>query len=104
MQPTEKLFLEQKQSRELGVQAKEAPRRPRHRGRAHPPGRALHPRGPLVVPLADFFLLYIYIYPYTLKPSGGRIDREFRRRKPLLPPKTNRDTVNANIDCEKEIV
>ena len=29
----------------------------------------------------DVFLLPIYIH--TLKPSGNRIDREFRRRKPL---------------------
>ena len=35
-------------------------------GRAHPPGRALHPRGPLVAPLADFFRLYISIYPKTI--------------------------------------
>ena len=48
--------------------------RPRDRG------RALHPRGPLVAPLTDFFRLYITIYPKT---SGNRIDREFRRRKPL---------------------
>ena len=45
------------------------------------PGRALHPRGPLVAPLTDFFRLYIY--PYTLKPLGNRIDREFRRRNPV---------------------
>ena len=50
-------------------------------GRAHPPGHALHPRGPLVAPLTDLFRLYIY--PYTLKTSGNRIGREFRRRKPL---------------------
>ena len=36
-----------------------------------------------------------YIYPYTLKTSENRIDREFRRRKPLYPPKTNRDPVPA---------
>ena len=40
-----------------------------------------HPHGPLVAPLTDFFRLYIY--PYTLKTSGSRIDQEFRRRKPL---------------------
>ena len=50
-------------------------------------GGALHPRGPLVAPLTYFFRLYIY--PYTLKTSGTRIDREFRRqnlrrhRKPI---------------------
>ena len=42
--------------------------------------RAPHPRGPLVAPLTDFFRLYMSIYPKT---SGNRIDREFRRRKPL---------------------
>ena len=26
---------------------------------------------------------FTYIYQYTLKPSGNRTDREFRRRKPL---------------------
>ena len=40
-------------------------------GRAHPPGRALHPRGPLVAPLAYFFHLYIPIYPKTF----GKQDR-----------------------------
>ena len=43
------------------------------------PGRALHPRGPLVAPLTDFFRLYISIYPKT---SMNKIDREFRRHKP----------------------
>ena len=38
------------------------------------------------------FRLYM---PYTLKTSRNAIDREFRRRKPLLPPKTNRDPVLA---------
>ena len=36
--------------------------------------------GPSWLPLPTSFA---YIYPYTLKPSGSRIDREFRRRKPL---------------------
>ena len=35
-------------------------------GRAYPPGRALHPRGPLVAPPTYFFLQYIPTYP---KPS-----------------------------------
>ena len=34
----------------------------------------------LVAPLTYFFRLYISIYPKTI---GDRIDREFRRRKPL---------------------
>ena len=50
------------------------------RGSHEAGGRAIHPCGPLVAPLMYFFCLYIY--PYTLKPSGSTIDREFRRQKP----------------------
>ena len=32
-------------------------------GRAYPPGRAIHPRGPYVAPPTYFFLLYIPTYP-----------------------------------------
>ena len=32
-------------------------------GRAYPPGRALHPRGPLVAPPTYLFLLYKTTYP-----------------------------------------
>ena len=32
-----------------------------------PPGRALHPRGPLVAPLMYCFRLYISIYPKTIE-------------------------------------
>ena len=46
-------------------------------GRAHPPGRALHPRGPLEAPPTDFFHLYIPIYPKT-------IDNEDRSGVPPL--------------------
>ena len=46
-------------------------RKSRGRGRAYPPGRALHPRGPLVAPPMYFFLLYIYIYPRTPKHPGA---------------------------------
>ena len=35
-------------------------------GARPPPGRALHPRGPLVAPLMYFFRLYISIYPKTI--------------------------------------
>ena len=77
MKPSGKLFLGQKQSRERGVQAREASRRPRDRG-ARPlplgaptaPGRALHPRGPLVAPPTDFFRLYIPIYPRNIKANN----------------------------------
>ena len=36
--------------------------------------------GPSWLPLPTSFA---YIYPYTLKPPGSRIDREFRRHKSL---------------------
>ena len=36
-------------------------------GRAYPPGRALHPRGPLVAPPTYFFRLYILIYPKNIQ-------------------------------------
>ena len=45
MKPSEKLFLEGKQYRKLGVHIRKEMREARGRGRAHPPGRALHPRG-----------------------------------------------------------
>ena len=46
----------------------------RQGGAPYPRGRAPHPRGPLMAPLTDFFRLYSPTY---------KIDREFRRRKPL---------------------
>ena len=42
-------------------------RGPRWWGARLPPGRALHPRGPLVAPPTYFFLLYIPTYPETIK-------------------------------------
>ena len=36
-------------------------------GRAYPPGRALHPRGPSVAPPTYFFLLYISMYPPNIQ-------------------------------------
>ena len=45
-------------------------------GRAYPPGRALHPRGPLVAPPTYFFLLYIPTYPQTIRTGA----------KNLIPP------------------
>ena len=66
MKPSEELFLERKQSRRLGVYVRDATRKARGRGACPPPGRALHPRGPLVASLTDFFRLYISIYPKTI--------------------------------------
>ena len=61
MKPLGESFLEQTQSRRLGVDAKEATRRPR--GREVRP----HPRGPLVAPMTDFFRLYILIYTENIR-------------------------------------
>ena len=67
MKPSRGSFLEQTQSRRLGVEVKEATRRPRGR-RARPGGRrAPHPRGPLVAPLTYFFCLCILIYPENIQ-------------------------------------
>ena len=62
MKPSAKLFLEQNQSQELGVQARGSLRRPQDRGTRPPPGRALPSRGPLEAPPTDFFRLYKSTY------------------------------------------
>ena len=61
-------------------------------GCAHPPGRA-----PCLVDSPEIHRRNSssYIYPYTLKTSRSRIDREFRRCKPPEPRETNRDPVPA---------
>jgi len=61
MKPSGELFLEQTQSRRLGVDVKKEMRSPR--GRDACP----HPRGPLVAPLTDFLRLYILIYPKNIR-------------------------------------
>ena len=62
MKPSGESFLEQTQSRRLGVDVKEATRRPRGCP-ARPLGMgAPHPRGPLDSPPTYFFLLYIPMY------------------------------------------
>jgi len=81
MKPSEKLFLEQKQSRELGVQAREASRRPQDRG------RALHTHGPLEAPPTDFFQLYIRIYPKNI---------ETEDRSGVPPPQASVATKNTS--------
>ena len=63
MKPSGTWFSEQTWSRGLGVYVKKSTRRARGRGRAYPPGRALHPRGPLIAPPTYFFLLYIHVPP-----------------------------------------
>ena len=62
----------------------------RQGGRAHPPGRALHPRGPLVAPLSDFFLLYISIYAKTFGEEN---------RSGVPPPQASVATKNQSGPC-----
>ena len=92
MKPSGELFLEQTWSRGLGVDVKKEARRRRGREARLPPGRAPTLVGPsqLHQPTSSS-----YIYPYTPKTSRSTIDQEFRHRKPLLPPKTNRDPIPA---------
>ena len=61
MKPSGATFLEQTQSRRLGVDVKQQARKPRGR-RARP-----HSRGPLVAPLTDFLRLYISTYPKNIQ-------------------------------------
>ena len=77
MKPAGTWFLERKQSRGLGVHVREATREARGSG-ARPPPWACPP--PSWLP---WRISFAYIYQYTLKPSGNKIDREFHRRKPL---------------------
>ena len=90
MKPSGKLFLERKQSRGLGVHVRESTRRARGRGRAHPPGHALHPRGPLVAPLTDFFRLYMSIYPKNIREQ---------KRSGVPPPQASVATKNQTGPC-----
>ena len=76
MKPSGTLFSQQTWSKRLGVGVKKQSRRPRGRGRAKPPGRALHPRGPHVAPPTYSFLLYIPTYPQTIRQGA----------KNLIPP------------------
>ena len=82
----EKLFLEGKQPGRLGVHVKKATRKARGRGARPPPGRALHPRGPLVAPLTYFFRLYISIYP---KNFGEHHETLFPAPQPSVPVRSH---------------
>ena len=81
MKPSGEVIFGRKATRETWSARQESNEGGTRQGGAPTPGRALHPRGPLVAPLTYFFRLYIY--PYTLKLSGNIIDLEFRHRKPL---------------------
>ena len=87
MKPSGELFLEWKQSRRLGVDAREASRKPRGREARPTPWARPHPRGPLVGPLTDFFRLYMSIYP---KNSGEH------HRLGVPPPQASVATKNQS--------
>ena len=84
MKPSGELFLERKQSRRLGVDVREASRKPRGR-EARP-----HPCGPLVAPLTDFFRLYMSIYPKNIGAQN---------RSGVPPPQASVATKNQSGPC-----
>ena len=81
-------FLEQTQSRRLGVDGKEATRRPRGR-EARP-----HPRGPLVAPLIDFFRLYILIYPENIREHHETL---FPPPQPSIPVRSHLAAFSSDL-------
>ena len=86
MKPSEKLFW--KESNTGDLECTSGDQRGEHEagGRAHPPGCALHSRGPLVAPLTDFFRLYIPIYPKNIEEqdrSGVPLPQAFVATKNL---------------------
>ena len=80
MKPSGELFLEQTQSRRLGVDVKEVTRRPRGR-EARP-----HPRWSLMAPPTYFFRLYILLYPKTFGESN---ETPFPPPQPSVPVRSH---------------
>ena len=72
----ERDFRNERDPEDLDPTSRHQPGRHEVGGRAYPPGRALHPRGPHVAPPTYFFLLYIPTYPQTIR----------YRAKNLIPP------------------
>ena len=64
----------------------------RQGGRAYPPGRALHPRGPLVAPPTYFFLLYISIYPANIQEHHETL---FPPPQPCVPVRSHLGAFSA---------
>ena len=90
MKPSGELFLERKQSRRLGVDVREASRKPRGREARPTPWARPHPRGPLVAPLTDFFRLYMSIYPKNIGEQN---------RSGVPPPQASVATKNQSGPC-----
>ena len=87
MKPSGTWFSERTWFRGLGVELNQSMRRPRGRGRAYPPGRALHPRGGHIAPPMYFFLLYIPTYPQTTRYGA----------KNLIPPLQPSVSTNSHL-------
>ena len=86
--PSRGSFLEQTQSRRLGVEVKEATRQPRGR-RARP-----HPRGPLVAPPTYFFRLYILLYPENIQ---GSHKTTFPPPQPSVPVRSHLGAFSGDL-------
>ena len=90
MKPSEKLFLERSNTGDLECTSGDQRGEHEAGGRAHPPGRALHPRGTLVAPLMYFFRLYISIYPKNIGEQN---------RSGVPPPQASVATKNQSGPC-----
>ena len=76
----------------MGV--KKQGRKARGRGRAYPPRRALHPRGPLIAPPTYFFLLYISIYPKNIQEHHETL---FPPPQPSVPKRSHLGAFSGSI-------
>ena len=90
MKPSGELFLERKQCRRLGVDVREASRKPRGREARPTPWARPRPRGRLVAPLTDFFRLYMSIYPKNIGEQN---------RSGVLLPQASVATKNQSGPC-----
>ena len=95
MKPSRGSFLDQKQSRRLGVEVWDSTRKPRGRrarpgGQAHPP----HPRGPLVAPPTYLFRLYILLYPRNIR---GSHERSFPLPQPSVPVRSHLGAFSGDL-------
>ena len=92
--PSRGSFLEQTQPRRLGVEVKEATRRPRGRGACLGGRRAPHPRGPLVAPPTYFSRLYILLYPENIQRSH---ENTFPPPQPSVPVRSHLGAFSGDL-------
>ena len=90
MKPSGEVIFGRKATRETWSPRQESNEEGTRPGARPPPGRALHPRGPLVAPLTDFFRLYISIYPNTFGEHN---------RAGVPPPQASVATKNQSGPC-----